>query len=261
MIRSLFAGAVFVAASNIARAQPVVDPDEVEVTAAVDVNLSKDRVAKPVTFGFDFFYGAAPDIDVGAVMTSSERTGFLADADGGVCVGDETSCPSFFDRPGVLGRYQLARGELSALVEAGVMVVSLSDPFAVSAKLGFRARTQGGDFFIAVAPNIFVGLSGRTIVVDPGVDVDFNTERVSLPIDLGLALDDITFFLQLGVAAPLDNFVDGLNTPLGAGARFAASKQIDVLLWFSMRNLINTSPDVELVTDFRSAGISATYRP
>jgi hypothetical protein len=235
----------------------VVGADHLDITGAIDVSLSEDRIGEPVVLSLDLFYGVAPDIDVGLIHTSDQRTGFLADFDGGLCFGEDVC--DLYGAPGVLGRYQLTRGDLTSLVEAGLIVVTLDDPFALSLKVGARARWQSGSFFVEAAPNLFVGLAGRTID-SMGTEIDFNTERLHVPIDLGLEVTGATeVFLQVGVAGPLDNFFDALNTPVGIGLRYGVSERLDVLGWFSFRDVFNTQPDFELALDIRSAGITATY--
>lgn len=259
MMRSIAASILFaVVGINPALAQETVAPGEVQVTGALEIDLSENRFGEQVIIGADVFYGVSPDLDVGLVHSSTERTGFLADEDGGICIGD-AFCGDTYDRPGVLGRYPLLRGEsLKVLLEAGLIVVTFTDPFALSLKLGMRARWQSGKFFLRVTPNLFVGLAGRTIE-EMGVESDFNKERLHVPVDVGYGVaENIDVFVQLGVAGPLADFVDGLNTPLGAGLSYRVTESIAILGWFSFLNVFNTQPDFEIGLDIRAAGVSAT---
>lgn len=259
MMRPIAALAALLFGVTPALAQQVVAPEHLEVTGAIEVDLSENRFGEQVLVGADVFYGVAEDLDVGLVHTSVERTGFLADQDGGICLGD-AFCPDVYDSPGVLGRYQLLRGDLSAVAEAGLIVVTFTEPFALSAKLGFRGRWQSGPVFFALAPNLFIGLAGRTLS-DMGAEVDFNTERLHVPLDIGFALAEGTeLFVQLGVAGPLNNFVDGLNTPLGAGLTHELSETIELSAWYSFLNVVNTQPDLEVALDIRSGGVSGRFR-
>lgn len=266
-VRALAALAALVLAAGLDAATAWADPAEVsptgrfDITGAVDLNLSSDDVLSPVVIGADVFYGLQPDLDIGLVHTSPQRTGFLADRDGGLCLGGETAgCSNVYDQPGVLARYQLAAGDLAVLAEGGLLVVSLSDPFAVSLKLGVRLRWSAGALFIDAAPNLFVGLAGRTID-EAGVEIPFNEERIHLPVDIGYQVTEaVAPFLQLGIAGPLADFGDAFNTPVGAGVRVRVNEQLEAMAWLSFLNLVNREPELELATDLRSGGLAVTYR-
>lgn len=263
IIRWAALGIAALAAESAALADPAVvtPPARFDLTGALDASLSSDDVFEPVVLGFDVFYGVQPDLDVGLIHTSAQRTGFLADRDGGFCLTGETSgCADVYDRPGVIARYQLLAGDLSVVAEGGLLVVSLTDPFALSLKLGLRGRWRAGALFVDLAPNFFIGLTGRTID-SGGVSTAFNEERLHVPLDVGFEVTEtIAPFLQLGIAGPLADFVDAFNTPVGAGLRMRFAEQLEAMAWFSFLNLVNREPELELATDLRSAGVSASYR-
>ena len=263
MQRIILATAVIVAGGSGALAGPaeVTPPGRLDLTGSIDVSFSADNVFEPVVLGVDVFYGLQPDLDVGLAHTSGQLTGFLADRDGGLCIGGESGgCPDLYDRPGALARYQLMTGDLSLLGEAGLLIVSISDPFALSLKLGVRARWRSGSFFIDAAPNVLVGITGRTIG-EGAAETDFNKERLNLPVDIGVEVGEmIAPFIQLGIAGPLADFVDAFNTPLGAGVRARINDQLEATAWFSFLNVVNREPDLEVDIDLRSGGVMATYR-
>lgn len=259
MQRIILATAIAIAAEATALAGPAaVTPEgQLDLTGAVDVNLSDGATFEPVVLGADVYYGIGPGLDVGLVHTSVERTGFLADRDGGLCIGGDTGgCGDVYDRPGIIGRYQLSGSDLAVLAEGGLVVASIADPFALSLKLGVRARWRAGALFIDAAPNLFVGLTGRTFEGSA-----FNEERFHLPVDIGYQINEtIAPFVQLGIAGPLADFVDAFNTPAGAGLRAQISEQLAATAWFSFLNIVNREPELELDIDGRSGGVSATYR-
>jgi hypothetical protein len=250
----------WIALPGAAPAEPepaVLEPGQISLGAILDVNLSSDSVFEPVELAPDLLYGAAPRLEIGIVHSGIRTTGFYASQGGGLCLtGTDGGCIDTYDNPALLGRYLLIDGELAVAADGGLVVRSLDDPFALSFKAGLVVQLQLGALWLESAPNLFIGLTGRTIEGSGG-DVAFNRERVHLPLAIGYGISEaFDAFVQVGIASALDGFADSFTGPVAAGARYDVGDSLSVLAWFGFDNLIGNDGTL----DARRIAIGARYR-
>lgn len=260
--RFALAASLILAAVSPARAEPeplVVSPGEVRAGGIVDINLSDEAAFEPVVIALDGAYGAAEGLEL-ALAHSSERTrGFYLDQNAGFCVtGQDSGCIDFYDGPALLARYRLAEGNLSAAADGGLVILSLSDPFAASVKLGALIRWNPGAFWLELAPNLYIAFAGRT-VESMGVEVDFNKERLHIPLTAGFSVTgSIDAVVQLGVSGQIDGFGDTFASPVAAGLRIAIDERLSALAIFGFDDLYGGRGEFDL--DGRRLGLAASYR-
>lgn len=136
-----------------------------EIVLPIDLSLSSDRVASPITFAPSAHYGLTDGLTAGVRHFR------------GLCVtGTANGCPHVYEDVGVdvLGR--LWRGGGVEVAAGASLDAAPIDPFTLSLGLRVVARWTGGPFAFALAPSLSVGLDDRD-----GAQVK------ALPIELPLA--------------------------------------------------------------------------
>jgi hypothetical protein len=195
---------------------------KIAVAVSVQVNLSKDFVAKPIAIQPDIFYGVMPKLEVGVAHSSYMLTGFWGGLPGGgICVtGTDNGCEKAFNGPtGILGHYMLMEGAgMDLAADVGVVLRRFSDPMMLGAKLGVMGRKMMGKLMIGFAPNIYVGFTER----DAG-----NKETLNVPVDvMFMASPKLAAGVQTGITGPLDGFGDFYMIPVSLGAMFSVSPNL-----------------------------------
>jgi hypothetical protein len=188
----------------------------------VEINLSDDLVAKPVSVAPDIWVGLGDALAVGALTSSHAFTGFWGGVGDGACLrGEVNGCPRVFDNAGVAARFNLAAASGGALgVEVGMFATSF-DPFTLVAKAGVTGMIGGELVRLLIAPSFFVGLTER----DAG-----NEESLSVPLALMIGPDAFRVGLQSGALLQLEDIADtyvipasvGVQAGLGQAVLFAA---------------------------------------
>ncbi|MBK7076774.1 MAG: hypothetical protein IPH44_31220 [Myxococcales bacterium] len=203
-------------------APPMILPKgKLRVDVSLNVNLSKDLVAKPINITPDVWYGVAPKLEVGLAHSSYALTGFwgLDSTGGGLCItGEENGCAKFYDGPvGVLAHYALVEGDLTVAADGGVVIGSL-DPFELSLKAGVRGVKAMDKLMIGFAPFIALGLTER----DAG-----NKEVIGVPVDVNYMVNEkIGAGVQVGIFGPLDGFGDAFIVPLSLAGMYQVNESI-----------------------------------
>jgi hypothetical protein len=265
--------ACLVASSGPARAQDAADTGVAEVEeprmtlpasqlfiqAFLEVNLSSDLVAKPVSLAPDIWYGVNEEITVGLAHSSHATTGFFGGAGDGLCVtGEDNGCADVLQNPAILGRYHLMSAPVALAVDAGLVVRQFS-PFQVALKAGVIGKWKSGAISVLFAGNLFVGVTEREgddgeVVVEAGA----NKEEINLPVALMYALNEkLGLGVQTGLILPLQETGDTYLIPLSLGARYMVSSKISADLLFSFPALVG-GPE-ETGADFRVLTLGGGY--
>jgi hypothetical protein len=220
---------------------------KIDVSVAIGVNLSKDKVAKPITIAPDIFYGVSDKLDVGVAHSAYGLAGWWAEGGGGgaLCVtGKENGCAKAYDGPvGILAHFGLMEGNIDLAADGGVIIRKLSDPMQLGLKLGVKGRKMAGKIAIGYNPNIYIGLNKRTIDAG-GVDVDLNKEQLNVPVDAMFMVNDkIAVGLQTGIYGPLSHFGDFFAIPVSLGGLFHVNDNITAGAAFNLLRVTGGSPE------------------
>ncbi|HTM22291.1 MAG TPA: hypothetical protein VL172_17345 [Kofleriaceae bacterium] len=202
---------------------------KIGVAVAVQVNLSKDLVAKPISIQPDVAYGVMPKLDVGLYHSSYGIAGWWGGLAGGICVsGTDNGCAKAYNGPiGILAHYMLmgnAGMEIDA--NAGLVFRQLSDPMMLGAKLGVDVHKMMGKLMIGLSPNLLLGFTER----DAG-----NKEYLNVPVSVMFAASPkLMAGLQTGIQGPLDGFGDFYMVPVSLGAMFMVNPSLSAGAAFNL---------------------------
>ena len=134
----------------------------------------------------------------------------------------------------------------------GLDFISLSDPTALSLRLGVKGKTMAGPLIVVFDPSINIGLTEREI----------NKESISLPVRLGfMVTPELNLGLSLALLGPLNppigGFGDFYRVPLGVGGIYSINSQFDLRAQFTLDQLIAGSNGG---ADARTLSLGAVYR-
>lgn len=219
------------------------------VDAYLELDLSSDRVFKPVSFAPDIWYGVTDDLTLGLVHSGVGATGFLGAVGDSLCLtGSDNGCAHVYNNVGLDGRYRIAR---PWSIDAGLYITSISDPFQLAVKAGVDGRWVWNKVALQVQPSLFIGLTNREPDMGPA-----NTETLFIPATVSyLVAPKVDLALQAGVALPFTNTSDTWSLPLSIAARFAATPRLGLGLAFSFPDLVGGNA----TTDLRSLTLGGTY--
>jgi len=205
---------------------------KIGVGVGVQVNLSKDLVAKPISIQPDVWYGVMPKLEVGVAHSSMGLSGWWGGIGGGLCVtGTDNGCAKFYNGPvGVIAHYLLVEGGVDLAADAGVVIRALDPDMLLDLKLGVMGRWMSGKIMVMFNPNIWAGLTKR----DAG-----NKEYLSIPVAVGYMVSPkLAAGVQTGITGPLDHFGDFYSIPVSLGAHFMVN---DNLAAFGAFNLFRVA--------------------
>lgn len=221
------------------------------VQLPVEVSLTKDQVAKPLSIAPDLWYGVADKLSVGIIHSTVGAAGVYGTAGQGVCVtGDgDGGCEKVYDNAGLAVRYGVLDGGFSLAADVGAFASSF-DPFTLSAKVGFTGMLPAGPLHVIFSPNIFIGITERDAGDGGGAG---NKEVISVPVTFALGLGSkLSLGVQAGLLAPLDGFSDGIVVPLAGGLRFSLTPKLGFDATFSFPLFYNKAIDDGTNTDVRT---------
>lgn len=196
--------------------QPVVVPTSMVRVAGdtLGVSLTRRAFGEPVFIAPDLLIGYREDLTLTLLH------------DRGLCL--SAPCEGYRDmRLGVL--YRLAKGHVVELAAAGgAALPSTSDPFALGLAGGVVARARWRDYGLMFAPDLYLGLAGRSRVVD----------RLILPFTaIWQQRDQLAWTLLVAWRGPLDGFAAAVEIPVGAGISYRANEHVELGAEFRFENL------------------------
>jgi|JI10StandDraft_1071094.scaffolds.fasta_scaffold23748_4 hypothetical protein len=186
---------------------------KLSVAVNLEIEMSADRVAKPISLSPDVSYGVTPDLTVALVHSRVGLTGFRAAVGGGLCLtGEDNGCVAVYNNVGAEGWYNVARGPLAAAVGAGFHATNLDAGF-YHAKVGARVRYTAGQLGVHFSPSVLIAAAKRD---EGGVD------SIWLPVQgTYKATPELTVGVGTGIKGPLDGFGDAWQVPVGVMGTYA----------------------------------------
>ncbi len=220
----------------------------------LNVNMSSDRVAEPVSLAPDLFYSVSDKVQLGLLHTSP--MGWQTLPGTGLCLtGKDSGCPRVYNGLGLDLMLGLLSGDVFLSAHASFYVLSFADPSATMLTLGLAGKiriTEG--FALFFDPQLGIGLSGR--------DEPTGTEQsLYLPVELQVqAADALQLKIFTGISGELDGFGDVYRIPVGLGALYNLSTHFDLGLRFSFDNLLGKVPPGVGRADLRSLSLLLVIR-
>lgn len=239
-----------VAAAQSPRPALTLPQGKVSVTATLEVNLSADAVAEPLSIAPDVSYGLLDELTVSLIHSSYAINGFRAAAGRGLCVtGKDGGCPNIYDDVGVTAQYSLLRGDLAVAAEAGLIAMSLDAGF-YDAKLGARLRWKSGKVTAVVLPNVLLALTKRD---EPAPAVS-NQDSLWIPLVVSYqVIEPLSLGAAVGFKTPLENVGDSwlISAGVVAGYKLAPSLSLGASLIFGRLVGASAYPDDAKGLDYR----------
>lgn len=192
---------------------------KLNVAVNLEIEMTKDKVAKPVSISPDVSYGVTSDLTVALVHSRFATTGFRAGVGGGLCVtGTDKGCPEVYDNVGVEGWYSLARGRLAVAAGGGAHALRLNDGY-YDLKAGAKIRYGLVDkVALHVQTNLLIALTKR----EDDAGARLNKDTLWVPVVATYqALPALTVGLGSGIKGPLSGFGDAWQVSLGALVTYA----------------------------------------
>jgi len=217
----------------------------------VVMNLSKGAAFKPVQIVPNLYYGVSPELTAGfANNTNADIFQAITPPGGrGLCLGGASNgCAHVYNNFSLDTLFSFMRSSImDVAAHGGVDFLSL-DPFMLSLRLGVKAKMATGPLAIIFDPSLNIGLTKR----DAG-----NKELLQIPARIGLMLiSQLNVGVSIALAGPTDGFGDKYTIPLGVGATYSVSSQVDVRAQFAFDNLAGKGGGADL----RTLSVGAAYR-
>jgi hypothetical protein len=207
---------------------------KIMINAAIGVNLSDEdkalgKVGDPINISPDVVYGVMPKLDVGLYHTNHGLTGFYFEGlfGGGLC-GAGDVCTEVYNGPtGILARYELVNGKLSAAGNGGVVLSSITDDLdmGIDLKLGADIRYMLNEKMVITAhPNVHVN------IVNDDMSPAGDTHALYIPLAVMYAVNDkLHAGVQTGVlAGDVAKVGDTYILPLTIGAIMKMDDKLSV---------------------------------
>lgn len=216
--------------------------------STVNINLSADSVAEPISLAPSVWYGVDDKLTLGLThdfgstpwtprpafrsITVPDGLGgsITAVAGAGICLtGEEGGCNRPYDNVSAEGLYSLKNERLSLAAHPGLDIVSF-DPFALAVRLGVLGRYLVNDkLSLVFDPRLRFGITER----DAG-----NKEFIDLPIWVWYAVNDkISAYLHTGLNSAFEEFGDSVSIPLQIGGNYMVSPKLTAGLDFGFTKL------------------------
>ncbi|MBK9035741.1 MAG: hypothetical protein IPL61_31580 [Myxococcales bacterium] len=192
---------------------------KLNVAVNLEIAMTADQVAKPISISPDVSYGVTSDLTVALVHSRFATTGFRAGVGGGLCVtGTDGGCAEVYDNVGVEGWYSLARGALAVAAGGGAHAVKLHDGF-YDLKAGAKIRYAVIDkVALHVQTNLLIAVTKR----EDAAGARLNKDSLWVPVVVTYkATPELTVGLGSGIKGPLSGFGDAWQVSLGALITYA----------------------------------------
>jgi hypothetical protein len=225
--------------------RPLTNPaGTVTINGAVDLNLSKDAVLKPVWVTPNIYYGVTDQLTLGLAHGAWED---IFHGGGGLCLGgDSRGCGKVYNNVSLDGLYSLVRqANFELAAHAGFDFRDI-DQKHLGLHVGAALKFTSGPLAIVADPSLGIGLNKR----DMG-----NKESLTVPLRIGFqASPTVAAFLDTGIGGPTSDFGDSYVIPAGVGALVAVAPIADLGAKFEFGNLAgkgHTADDRDLMILFR----------
>jgi hypothetical protein len=228
-----------------------------QATVPVLLNLSKDKVLKPVMVPLDLRYGVTDQLDV-FVNHSTPGGSYAAvgpTSPSGVCIGGkDRGCDKFYNNLNIGAQFSAVKDAAMELAAFGALQFRALDPMTLGIDVGVNFKYNAGPLAVKVAPQISIGANKRS-------DADgANKEIISVPVQIAFqATPELAAFVDTGITGPLSKFSDNYYVPVGIGASFAAMPNLDVGGEF-MLPMVHTAWAGDKAFDARVLMVFASYR-
>jgi hypothetical protein len=206
-----------------------------EIRGDVSIDLSRGLVGKPVAITPGVFYGISDRLTVG-----------LTDAR--FCLtGTSGGCARIYDSIGLDAIFAFMTGNLDVGAHGGVDLASF-DPAAAGLRVGVLGKLTSGPLAVTLDPSLRLGLTER----------DFNPDTLRVPIQVAFqATPELAPFLETGLGTALNGPVSGdFVVPVGVGALYSISRQLDAGLRFTFPNLVGKGGSA----DYRVLNVFVNFR-
>ncbi len=216
----------------------------------LNINMSADLVAKPISIAPGIYYGVSDKLqvgvehDLGSTRWSPRPTPGL-----GICVSSETDgCPKKYNNIGLDALFSVAEGKFSAAAHGGVEIRAFDPDLVLDIKLGLLGRYMVNDkISIAFDPWIMIGATQR----DAG-----NKQFINVPVYLWFAANPkINVYAATGIFGSTESFGDVYTIPVGLGGTFNVNDKLNVGADFWFDNLAGKNNSA----DFRSLALRVGY--
>ena len=216
----------------------------------LDINLSTDKVGKPVSIAPDLYYSATDRLQFGILHQGP--MGWQALPGVGLCVtGTDNGCPHLYDNVGFDIMYGLAFDQIHMSLHSSLFLDSF-DPVTMSVALGVAAKIHlGHSLALYLDPKIAIAVTER----------DTNDDAVYVPLELAAQIGkQTTFKLLSGISGRLSTFGDSYQIPFGIGIVRNLTEHFDLGARFSFDNLLGQQAMGASRTDTRSLAILVNVR-
>jgi hypothetical protein len=216
----------------------------------LDVNLSSDLAAQPISLAPDLYYSATDKLQLG--LLHQGPMGWQARPGVGLCLtGKDNGCPRVYQNVGFDLMYGLAFGEYH-LSAHGTLFIDHFDPTTTSLAVGFAGKAHFGErVALFFDPKIAISLNER----------DAQDDILYIPLELELQADARTAVKILsGVSGGLSAFGDTYQIPLGVGVMRNLNPHFDLGARFSFDNLLGHEPQGVGRADARSLAVLLNIR-
>jgi hypothetical protein len=123
----------------------------------------------------NFYYGISDQLSVGLAHNPGAEI-FQTQGRGLCLTGDTGGCAKVYNNLSLDSLFSFSRSStMDIAFHGGLDFISLSDPTALSLRLGVKGKTMVGPMILVFDPSISIGLTER----------DINKESISLPVRLG----------------------------------------------------------------------------
>lgn len=193
-------------------------------TLNLEVDVSADKVAEPVSIAPDLSYGVTSRITAMLVHSKYAITGLRGAAGAGLCVtGTDGGCPHPYDNIGAEVLVSLAEGPLSIAADVGFHALAFDKGF-YAGKVGGRIRYTHGALGVTALPSLFVAVTERVDDSPMTPLAADNPDRFFIPVVLGYTLTpEIWVGAGAGLKGPLQELTDNWQLALGGLAQYKLS--------------------------------------
>lgn len=217
----------------------------------VVIGLSSGSAGEPIQIVPNFYYGVSDVLSVGLAHNPGAeifQTG--SPVTGGLCLtGESGGCFNFYNNLSLDALFSFMRNAgMDIAFHGGLDFISLTDPTALSLRVGVKGKMLAGPLIIVFDPSVNIGLTER----------DFFGDFLTIPVRLGfMVTPQLNLGLSAGIIGPFDGFGDAYSVPVGVGGVFSLNNQFDLRAQFTLDRLIAGTAGG---ADARTLSVGAAYR-